>query len=315
MRPQAILAKGLSTAIALSLVAAPALGEEEPASPSPPGLPAGLDWTFHFNATLGSFGFADSFYTNPKPEQPSGDLSDNWLESSVVGGVSAVYKTASSAEIYGKVTAAGERTDGGGPDVVGDDANSFEVEDLYIGWRSGNSIGDSENLLDFTVGRTRYRLGHGMLVWDGSSEGGSRGGYWTNARQAFDMAAIGRFKPGAHTVEAFYLERDDLPEGGSESELWGVNYEYAFGEDTTLGATYMEWSANPLEAPQRDGLEVYQPARIHGTVPEPERAFVRGGICRGGQRRVAQLDRVERTRRLPVRNAVATQAFVPVRNL
>ncbi len=258
MRSQAKFANGLSMGIALALFAASALGaEEEASSPSPPGLPAGLDWTFHFNATLGAFGFADSFYTNPKPEQPSGDLSDNWLESSVVGGISAVYKTAGSAEIYGKISAAGERTDGGGPDVVGDDANSFEVEDLYIGWRSGNSIGDSENLLDFTVGRTRYRLGHGLLVWDGSSEGGSRGGYWTNARQAFDMAAIGRFKPGAHTVEAFYLERDDLPEGGSESELWGVNYEYAFGENTTLGATYMDWSANPLEAPERDGLKVY----------------------------------------------------------
>ncbi len=244
MRPQAIFAKGLSTAIALSLVAAPALGEEEAATP-PPGLPAGVDWTLHFNATIGSFGFADSFYTDPKPEQPSGDLGDNWWESSIVGGISAVYTTDSSAQIYGKVSAAGERTDGGAPDVVGDDASSFEVEDLYIGWRSGNSMGDSENLLDFTVGRTRYRLGHGLLVWDGSSEGGSRGGYWTNARQAFEMAAIGRFKPGAHTLEAFYLERDDLPEGGSDSELWGLNYEYAFGENTTLGATYMDWSANP----------------------------------------------------------------------
>ena len=36
-----------------------------------------------------------------------------------------------------------------------------------------------------------------------------------------------------------------------------MNYEYAFGEDTTLGATYMKWSANPAEAPQRDGLDVY----------------------------------------------------------
>jgi hypothetical protein len=257
MRPQAILAKGLSTAIALALVAAPARAEEEAASPKPPGLPSGLDWTFNFGATIGSFGFANSFYSNPKPEQPSGDLSDNWFEGSLTGGLSAVYKTASSAEVYGKVSAVGERTYSSGPTGIADDANSFEVEDLYLGWRSGKSIGDTENVLDFTVGRTRYRLGHGLLVWDGSSEGGSRGGYWTNARQAFDLAAIARFKPGANTLEAFYLERDDLPEGGSNSELWGVNYEYAFGEDTTLGATYMKWSANPNEAPQRDGLDVY----------------------------------------------------------
>ena len=40
--------------------------------------------------------------------------------------------------------------------------------------------------------------------------------------------------------------------------MWGVNYEYSFGEDTTtLGGTYMSWSADPAEAPQRDGLDVY----------------------------------------------------------
>ena len=36
-----------------------------------------------------------------------------------------------------------------------------------------------------------------------------------------------------------------------------MNYEYAFGEDTTLGVTYMNWSANPAERPERDGLDVY----------------------------------------------------------
>ena len=36
-----------------------------------------------------------------------------------------------------------------------------------------------------------------------------------------------------------------------------MNYEYAIGEDTTLGATYMSWSAKESMAPQRDGLDVY----------------------------------------------------------
>ena len=61
-----------------------------------------------------------------------------------------------------------------------------------------------------------------MLLYDGASEGGSRGGYWTNARKAFELAAIGRFKPGNSTVEAFYLDRDELPESDSGSKLWGV---------------------------------------------------------------------------------------------
>ena len=246
----------VATAV-LALLALPAFGQEAASTPEPPGLPSGLDWKVNFDATAGAFSFADSLYTDPKPEQPSGDLSDSWFEGSVKAGLEGAYTTDSSAQFYGAFSGVGERTYGTAPSLVGEDANSFGVEDFNVGWRSGNSLGGKENLLDFTVGRARYRLGHGMLLWDGAAEGGSRGGYWTNQRQAFEMAAIGRFRPGNHTIEAFYLDKDDLPEANSSSKLWGANYEYAFGEDTTLGVTYMDWSANPAERPERDGLKVY----------------------------------------------------------
>ncbi len=250
--------RAMLIAVLLSAGTPPAQGEEVPPSPSPPGLPEAVEWSLDFAATLGAFGFGNSLYTDPRPDQPSGDLSDNWSEATLTAGLSAAYTTASSSQIYGRVSAVGARTYNAAPSLVGGDANSFKEEDLYFGWRSGNSLPSlGENALDFTVGRAQYELGQGMLLWDGAAEGGSRGGYWTNARKAFEFAAIGRFRPGAHTVEAFYLEQDDLPEGGSDSDVWGVNYEYSIDEDTTLGATYMSWSADPGEAPQRDGLDVY----------------------------------------------------------
>ena len=101
----------------------------------------------------------------------------------------------SGRQWYGKISGVGERTFGAAPSLVGGDASSFGVEDLYIGWRSGGE----KSLWDFSVGREQYKLGHGMLLYDGASEGGSRGGYWTNARKAFELAAIGRFKPGNST--------------------------------------------------------------------------------------------------------------------
>jgi hypothetical protein len=252
--------------ILLALAAGPVLAEEPAtpqavqaeAEPTIPGLPAGLQWTFNLDATAGSFGFANSLYTDPKPEDPSGDLSDNWSEISIKPALGAEYSMDNSAQIYGKFSAVGTRTFGAAPTLVGDDASSFDIEDAYIGWRSGNSLaGLGENALDFTFGRAQYQLGHGMILYDGSADGGSRGGYWTGARKAFEFAAIGRFKAGGHTVEAFYLDKDDLPEADSDSKLWGVNYEYSIGEETTLGATYMKWSADAVAAPQRDGLDVF----------------------------------------------------------
>jgi hypothetical protein len=66
---------------------------------------------------------------------------------------------------------------------------------------------------------TQYRLGHGFLLWDGAAEGGSRGGYWTNGRKAFQFAAIGRVKPGPHLGEFFYLDKDELDESDSGTRL------------------------------------------------------------------------------------------------
>ena len=264
----------------------------------------------------GTFGFANSLYTNPKPEQPSGDLSDNWFEASIKPALSAEYTTASSAQIYGKFSAVGERTYGAAPTLVGDDASSFDVEDVYIGWRSGNSLGGlGENVLDFTVGRTQYKLGHGMLLYDGSADGGSRGGYWTGARKAFEFAAIGRFKPGNHTLEAFYLDKDDMPEADSDSKLWGANYEYAIGEDTTLGATYMKWSADADEAPQRDGLDVYNLRAYTAPFSGLKALSFEAEYVSGGQRRCARFHRVERARRVPVRHDLAAEAVLSLRLL
>ena len=143
------------------------------------------------------------------------------------------------------------------PEAFGQDISSFYPEDLSIGWRSGKSLEIGENAIDLTVGRARYRLGHGFLLFDGAAEGGSRGGYWTNARQAFQFAAIGRFKPAHHTVEAFYLDKDELEENDTGSRLWGANYEFSPNEATTVGATFMKWFADTEFKPGRDGLNVF----------------------------------------------------------
>jgi hypothetical protein len=128
---------------------------------------------------------------------------------------------------------------------------------LYIGWRSGTSLDLGEDAIQVTLGRAPYKLGHGFLIYDGSGDGGSRGGFWSGARSAWERAAIGRFKVKNHTVETFYLERDDLPEAETDTKLWGANYELAVGENSTVGVTYIKASADQNKLPLRDGMDVY----------------------------------------------------------
>ncbi len=218
-------------------------------------MPGKGHWTFNLDAGLGAFGFANSLYTDVRPD-PSGNLGDNWAESFVKPALSASFGVGES-ELYGKVSAVGERTFAAPPSVVGEDASSFKVEDLHLGWRSGTSMGISENALELTVGRAPYTIGHGLLVSDGAGEGGSRGGFWSNARKAWQFAAVGRFKPRNHTLEAFYLDRDDLPESETGTRLWGVNYELAVGDRSTFGASYLRLHADGEKLPDRDGMNVY----------------------------------------------------------
>jgi hypothetical protein len=238
--------------------APPATATPEEAEERPTGLPRGLDWKFEFDASWGSFGFANSLYTDPRPEQPSGDLGDQWFEGAAKPSLTATFTHARSWQLYGTLSAVGERTYGASPTLVGEDASSFQAEDLHLGWRSGSTFESlGENALEVVVGRAPYTLGHGLLLWDGAAEGGTRGGYWSNARKAFAFAALARFKPGRHAFEAFYLDKDDLPEADSGSRLFGANYEFAIREGATLGATYMRWRARPETSPGRDGLNVY----------------------------------------------------------
>jgi hypothetical protein len=219
----------------------------------PTGLPGKVQWEFNFDAGAGAFGFSNSLYTNVRPD-PSGDLSDNWFESFVKPKLSGSYGLG-QGELYGAVSAVGERTFDAPPPVVGEEASSFQVEDLYLGWRSGKALDIGENALDFTVGRTQYRIGQGFILWDGGGEGGSRGGFWSNARKAWAFAGVGRFKPKNHTLEGFYLDRDEVPESETGTRLYGANYELALGEANTLGATYLNFQTDSL--PDRDGMSVY----------------------------------------------------------
>jgi hypothetical protein len=264
-------------AAAVSGSGAPESGAAQAAAPEQArstGLPGALKWTFNLDAGWGTFGFANSFYNNPHDPGVPENLSDQWFEGYVKPSLSGVYTFESTSEIYGKVSAVGERTYGSIPPAFGEDVSSFGPEDLSIGWRSGKSIELGENAVDVVIGRTQYRIGHGFLVWDGASEGGSRGGYWTNGRKAFQFATVGRFQAHGHKGEIFYLDRDELPESDSGSRTFGFNYEYTPKKDNTIGVTYMKWFAHKDLKPQRDGLNVFNIRAYSAPIaPVPQVSF------------------------------------------
>ena len=129
--------------------------------------------------------------------------------------------------------------------------------------------------MDVSLGRAQYQLGHGLLLWDGAAEGGSRGGYWSNARKAFEFAAIARVKPGPHLGEFFYLDKDELDESDSGTRVWAATTRYSRGENTTLGVTYMKLFAHEDIRPGTRRPQRLQRAGLYRPFAEPAGIVVR----------------------------------------
>ncbi len=248
--------------VSAMLTVAGAARAQDAAPPPPPqeeerptGLPKALEWTFNFDAGWGTFGFQNSLFTNPK-EEVEESLSDQWFEGYVKPALSGSY-TGSHGVLYGKVSAVGERTYGSAPELVGTDVSSFQAEDLYIGWRSGDTLDLGEDALDFTIGRSQYRLGTGFLLYDGAAKAAAAAATGPTRARRSSLPPSADSRPAHHKAEAFYLDKDELEENDSGSRLWGANYEFTFGEESTVGATYMKWFADIEFRPERDGLNVY----------------------------------------------------------
>jgi hypothetical protein len=229
------------------------------------GLPGPAEnWSFNLDAGYGAFAFSHSLYAKKEPD-PSGNLSDNWQESYVKPAISGDFPVGGGA-FFGKLSAIGERTFSAPPPLVGGEASSYEPEDAYVGWRSGDARELGKNAIELTVGRVPYKIGHGFLLWDGAGDGGSRGGFWSGARKDWRLGSVARLKLGANTLEGFYLERDDLPENNTHTSLYGANYQLNWGEEdaNSFGLTYIKTKSTVIA--DRDGMSVYD-GRLFTSLP------------------------------------------------
>jgi hypothetical protein len=245
--------RSLSLALLASLVILPALAAQDTTA-RPTGLPKGPTWTFNIAAGVGYFSYGNSLYEQTRPDGPPAGTGANWAEGYVKPSISAVLPTGKS-EWYGALSVVGERTFAAPPPLVGSEASSYGLENLYIGWRSGKSIAMGENAVDLSLGMEPYKIGQGLLLWDGGAEGGVRGGYWSNARTAWLYAGIAKFHLEANTLELFALQRNPVPGFDQKNKVFGFNYQLLLGTKTTLGATYLHLANDSLA--YRDGENVY----------------------------------------------------------
>jgi hypothetical protein len=212
----------------------------------------GTDWKYGLQASAGYFNFRNSLFVEIEPDPP-GDLSDDWLEYAIKPWVSFEHAGESGAW-FGAASWVFSGTAEEASAISGGEARSTSFDDLYLGWRFGSP---ETGQIEVAAGRYPYQIANGFLISDGYADGGSRGAVWTNPRVAWAPGARIQYQGSGHTVEVFYLERDDRPESDSDTRFSGINYEWRRSDDAwTVGASYMAFKASEL-APQLDGADVW----------------------------------------------------------
>jgi hypothetical protein len=209
-------------------------------------------WDWGLRGGLGYFNFRNSLFLDIEPDPPA-DHGEDWAEFYIKPWVS-FENTLDSGAVFGKASYAYARTDDDAVQISGGGADSYDFDELYLGWKTRFSDSDELTLVG---GRYPYQIAHGFLLSDGYADGGSRGGLWSNPRTAWAPGAKFLFLTGGHLFEGFYLERDERPESDSETEITGLNYQWRSRDKKwTLGGSWFAMNANSL-APQRDGADVW----------------------------------------------------------
>ncbi|RVU30529.1 alginate export family protein [Neptunomonas marina] len=194
-------------------------------------------------AIAGTFSSQENYFGKP------GNGSD-WQEAYIKAGLSGhrLYGEQGAA-VFGafNVLASGTFGDGdAGGNTTGNE-REFDIEDAYVGWRSGNMLpGLGENGLEFSFGRQNISLGDGFLVngdslnlGDFAGDLSDRGGaYWLAARKAFDKSLWVKVGgEGPWRSDIFWFESDN--NGQSNVEMAGINVEHVMPQGT-IGAMYLQ---------------------------------------------------------------------------
>lgn len=162
----------------------------------------GTELNVDIEAALGVFSSQETYNLGAKSQ--AGE--SQWQEGYIKYGLSGSQSVGSGSQVYGAVNLVSSGTwgDGDAGGITSGNERETDLEDAYLGWRSGTLIPAlGEDGLDVSVGRQQFTIGDGFLInsdalnfGDALNGGGldfDRGGaYWLAARKAFDQTAIAR---------------------------------------------------------------------------------------------------------------------------
>ncbi|AHM02587.1 hypothetical protein roselon_00130 [Roseibacterium elongatum DSM 19469] len=216
--------------------------------------------TLQFGANLVSE--ADLFWNLSENAAPGSgfDPDATWLELYVTPGLEFETTFDSGNQVYGRLSAVGSYTLWTDAFDTGD-TGRVTLEEAYVGFRTGFADGAA---LDLSFGSRALRLGTGMLISDGASDGFDRGALKFGPRRAWEIAAIAELSWDDYTGTLFYIDPREHDDSDNGNALAGFDFRYDDPAGGYLGLTYVSVLESDAPYPRVDpvtGLDIVPGAR------------------------------------------------------
>ncbi len=221
-----------------------------------------------FAVSNAAFGATTSFFGEPLP-----DTDPTWVEGYVKPGVVVTQALGANAgTLFGGLSAVASATRGDG-DAAGltpGDPEDVDLEDAYVGWRSGTAFEAlGEDAITLSAGRQAFQVGDGFVISSGYVDQGKDGAFWLAPRKAFSFAGVASLDTNGFHADLFHLRTDntiDVIPLSLDTKGTGANVSYTKDGMGTVGAMYMRLTDSDVAL--RDGMDVYN-LRASGT-PFPD---------------------------------------------
>jgi hypothetical protein len=196
--------------------------------------------------------------------------------------------------------------------------SAVAFENAFVGWRNAPAGGGWS--FDVSAGQQDFAVGNGMLLKMGAANGAERGGTMLAPRTAWEIAGIARATRGPLSLQAYWLQPNEVDSNDTRTRLWGTLAEYRPATGQRFGATFLKVTNSeqvypradrPLEFIERgrDGLEV-----LHGWAefnPAPEAAPFLGARVEGALERNDRIEMRAHGLSAEVNWLFATTRFTP----
>ena len=179
---------------------------------------------------------------------PSADFDSDtqWLEIYAKPGVDLTHSLDGSSEIYGGFSVVASTTLG--TDAFDkSDTGRVTIEEAFLGFRTGTV---ETGQFDLSAGAQELKLGTGMLISNGASNGFERGAVKLGPRKAWERTIIARYRKKGLTTTAFFIDPNELASNNTKTHSVGADIRYDLDRTDFVGVTYVNVLQSGAPYPQ-----------------------------------------------------------------